>query len=158
MRTQPGVTPSDLNDDLDPPLCGIRLLGRDSARQLEIDLIGFVGLDRPNRAKEPVLLPIRTGREEQRIGRTVVRRSVTELEGPQSVDHDRLLLRVPQRTTKHEVAVWLFLICVDPAVAEVADEQVSPEAATVLGRHREAPWRVQVAMTRDADEQATRGV
>src|SRR5437879_1748200 len=90
--------------------------------------IGFVGISGSDRTEEPVLFPVRTCGEEQRVGGTVVRRPVAKLEGPQSVDCNRSLLRVSQHTLEGELAVWPLLIGVDSAVAKVADKQVAPEA------------------------------
>src|SRR5438309_11335817 len=95
--------------------------------------IRFVGISGSNRSEEPVLFPVRTCREEQGVRGTVVRRPVAKLEGPQSVDRNRCLLRVPQHTPEREVAVGPLLISVDSTVAKVAHEQVAPKAPEILG-------------------------
>src|SRR5438309_9484906 len=119
--------------------------------------IRFVGISSSDRTEEPILLPVRTCGEEQRVRGTVVRRPVAKLEGPQSIDRDRSLLQVPQHTLEREVAVWPLLVGVDSAVAKVADKQVAPEAPEVLGCHRETPRCIQRPVTCDARERMTRG-
>src|SRR5438309_4091123 len=109
--------------------------------------IRFVGISSSDRTEEPVLFPVRTCGEEQGVRGTVVRRPVAKLEGPQSIDRDRSLLRVPQHTLEREVAVWPLLVGVDPTVAKVAHKQVSPETPEVLGCHRETPRCIQRPVT-----------
>src|SRR5438132_10623234 len=120
--------------------------------------IGFDGISSSDRTEEPVLFPVRTCGEEQGVRGTVVRRPVAKLEGPQSIDRDRSLLRVPQHTLEREVAVWPLLVGVDPTVAKVAHKQVSSKAPEVLGCHRETPRCIQGPMTCGGREQVTRGV
>src|SRR5438132_5146535 len=120
--------------------------------------IRFVGISGSNRSEEPVLFPVRTCREEQGVRGTVVLRPVAKLEGPQSVDRNRCLLRVPQHTPEREVAVGPLLISVDSTVAKVAHEQISPEAPEVFGCHRETPRCIQGPVTCDARQQMTCGV
>src|SRR6266480_7760027 len=88
--------------------------------------IRFVGISGSDRTEEPVLFPVRTCGEEQGVRGTVVRRPMAKLEGPQSVDCNRSLLRVSQHTPEGEVPVGPLLVGVDSAVAKVAHEQVSP--------------------------------
>src|SRR5207253_11118547 len=92
-----------------------------------------------DRAQEPVGFVVRAGCEEQGVGRTVVRRSVAELQGPEAVDRKRLPARVSQFSTALESSVRHFLIGVDLAVAEVTDEQIAAESTEVRGCEREPP-------------------
>src|SRR5436853_1362851 len=87
----------------------------------------------------------------------VVVRSLTELERPQAVDGQNLAFARPELADELERPVQLRLERADLPVAEVPDEQVAAEAAEAGRRHRKAPWRVQLAVRRDAGEQcATR--
>src|SRR6266536_2994911 len=60
---------------------------------------------------------------------------------------------VPQLTAEPELPVGLRLERVDLAVAEVADEEISAEAAEVCRREREPPRRVQQAVLSHAGDQ-----
>src|SRR6266516_5722739 len=107
----------------------------------------------PDRPEEPVALVVGAGGEEERVGRPVVGRSLTELERPQAVDGEHLPFARPELTDELERPVQLRLERADLPVAEVPDEQVAAEAAEAGRRHRKAPWRVQLAVRRDPGEQ-----
>ena len=105
--------------------------------------------------KRPGLL-VRAGGEEQRVGRPVVREAaLAELERPQAVDQDRLVIGTPERTDTLVAPVRLRLVGVDLAVAEVADEEIAAEGAEVRRSPSQAPRRVQLATGRDAPEKVS---
>ena len=74
-------------------------------------------------AEEAVRLVVCAGGEEQRARRPVVGRAVAELERPEAVDHECVVVG-PELTVGDELPV-LELVGVDLPVAEVADEQVA---------------------------------
>src|SRR5262249_42631204 len=83
-------------------------------------------------AKETVVFIARAGREEEG-GRGPGSRSVAERERPQTVDRNRFTVRRAERPQARGVATFIVglacvdLECVDPAVAEVADQQATAE-------------------------------
>jgi len=109
-------------------------------------------LGRIDRAEEAVGLVVRSSREEE--PRTRTRSSVvSELEGPQTVDRERLVaVTTAELAPVSEVPVLLLFVGVDLTVAEVPDEQVAAEAAEARGSHGDTPWGVQLAVLRDARE------
>src|SRR5205807_5725082 len=119
-------------------------------------LVASVLLRGSDRSEETVHLVVRAGGEEERVRWSIRRRSEPELQRPEAVDRDLLPVRPPQLSAELE-AVRLLLVVVlapavlaavlgrlpvllalvlvlqrehvDPAVAEVADEQIAAEAA-----------------------------
>src|SRR5436190_18540780 len=106
-----------------------------------------------DRAEEPVRLVVRAGGEEEGV-RVAVRAGVAELECPEAVDRELAPVRIPERAAVLEDPGADLGVGVDPAVAEVADEQVAAEAAERGRRPREAPRRIQLAVLRDPLEGA----
>src|SRR4051812_29889141 len=92
------------------------------------------GGDRP---VEPVRLVARPGEEVERRGRPGGR-VVAERDPPQPRDGDRRAVRETQLALVDPTAVALG-VGADPAVSEVADEQVAPEDRETGGGEREAP-------------------
>src|SRR5215218_5562402 len=110
---------------------------------------GVVGDDLPERTRGFV---VRSRREEELVVQPVVRRVAAEGDRPQAVDGDPLAGAVP------ELAVVVPLLAVpairvDPAVAEVADEEIVAEPAEVGWRPGEPPRRVQPTVGRDPPEE-----
>jgi hypothetical protein len=105
-------------------------------------------LRRGDRPEQAVRLLVRAGREEQRVGRAGVG-AVAEADAPQPVDLDRPVVGA----LHHPVllpAVLALAERVDPAVPEIADEEVAAELAESRRCHREAPRGVQLALRGDA--------
>src|SRR6266566_4757979 len=105
------------------------------------------------RSEQPVGLVVQAGGEEQRVrARTRCRRG--KAQSPESVDRDR----AAAGTT--ELALELAahrVVGVDPAVAEVADEDVAAEGAEGRGRERHRPGRVELASADETLEQIAVG-
>src|SRR5436190_10567698 len=111
-----------------------------------------------DRTEESVRLVVWTGREEERVGRPVVGRPVSELQSPEAVDRDRLRVAVPQLAAVLELSIRPFLVCVYPPVAEVSHEEIAAEASEIRGSERESPRCVELAVLRDPHEQRAGGV
>src|SRR3954453_5459899 len=84
---------------------------------------GVVGDDRPER---PGFLVVRPGREEELIVCAVVGRVPAERDRPQAIDGEPLTGAVPQLTVLVPLGA-VPPVRGDPAVAEVANEQVVAE-------------------------------
>src|SRR5581483_4475105 len=110
------------------------------------------GADRPEQA---VALVVRARGEEERVGRAVLAMAEPELERPEAVDLDRLSVRLAEHPFARERPVRLRRVGDDPAVAEVADEQVAAEPAEVDRRERQAPGSVQEVVAADAHQKPT---
>src|SRR2546425_3784637 len=82
---------------------------------------------------------------------------VPEADTPEPVDSERLAVLPAKLALVLELAVLLRLEDVDPAVAEVADEQVTARLAEVGRGHGETPRRIQLPVLRHACEQRTTG-
>ena len=91
--------------------------------------------------------------EEERVRRPVVRGSVAELQRPQSVDHQSPAGSGAQLPGRCERAAGPPPESVDPAVAEVADQQVAAEATEGARCTSDAPGRIQLAAASDPGEQ-----
>src|SRR2546427_7480136 len=111
-----------------------------------------------NCAEESVRLAVRTGREEQRVDRTVVHRPMPELQRPEPVDDELASVGRPKRSDELERPVGQLLVRVHVAVSEVAHEQVAAEPSETRGGEREAPRCIQLPALRYADEQIPIGV
>src|SRR5206468_941102 len=73
----------------------------------EVDVCVLAGRDLP---EEAVLLVVGAGSEEQRVAKAVhVFNALAELERPQAVDHDRLVVRASQRSDALVAPVGLWL-------------------------------------------------
>src|SRR5437588_11640807 len=108
--------------------------------------------------EEPVRLVVRSSREEERVGWSVVGRAVAELQCPEPVDDQRLTVRCAQLPAVLEVPVRQLRIRIDVAVAEVANQQIAAEAAEVGGRQRHAPGCVELAVLGHPAHQCPRRV
>ena len=101
-------------------------------------------------------LLVRAGREEQRV-RRAGGGAVAEADAPQPVDLDR-----PVVGALHDAvllpAVLAIAERVDPAVPEVADQQVTAELAEVRRSYGQAPRRVELAGRRDPLDEVAAGV
>src|SRR5882762_11664076 len=91
-------------------------------------------------------------REIERIGTR--RFPAAEGQGPQSVDHQWLAIGAFQFIDETAVLVKY----VDPAVAEVADEDVAAESAEGIRRTRDAPRRIERPATDQAPQQMAVGI
>src|SRR5262249_27712539 len=105
-----------------------------------------------NLAEQPVHLVVRAGGEVE-IVRVTRPRAVPEADAPEAVDRDRLAVRSLELAFELPLPVRLRLEGGDPAVAEVADEEVAARLAEVVRRHRQPPRRVQMPVLRDARDQ-----
>src|SRR4030095_16278211 len=99
-------------------------------------------------AEQAVRLVVGAGGEEQRVGRAGVA-TVAEADAPQAVDFDRLMVGALHNAVLFP-AVLALVERVDPAVAEVADQQIAAELAEVRRRHGKAPRGIQLALRGDA--------
>src|SRR4030095_6500099 len=99
-------------------------------------------------AEQAVRLVVGAGGEEQRVGRAGVA-TVAEADAPQAVDFDRLMVSALHNAVLFP-AVLALVERVDPAVAEVADQQIAAELAEVRRRHGKAPRGIQPAPRGDA--------
>jgi acyl-CoA synthetase (AMP-forming)/AMP-acid ligase II len=107
-------------------------------------------LRRVEDADQAVVVPVRAGAEYHR--RRSAERRVTDLQPPQAVDRDRPAVRGGEPA---EVPPGHRVEHVDPAVSEVAHEQVTAERPEPGGRDRQPPRLVQRAAAGDpADELA----
>src|SRR6516165_12603426 len=109
-------------------------------------------LRRGDRTEKTVGLAVGTGCEIKRVGARF--RATAEGQGPQTVDGDPLAVRVPELAQEIPVGVEH----VDPAVTEIADEDVAAEPAKGLGCPCDAPGRVQSTARGEAPEQMAFGV
>src|SRR5437762_4356559 len=98
-----------------------------------------------NQAEEAVGLVVDPGAEEQRL--SVARYAVSEPQTPQPVDLDRVAVRPVQLA---QPVAGPDVVGVDPAVAEVADEEGVAEPAESGRRLHEAPRRVERSPAHDA--------
>src|SRR5260370_17566000 len=93
-------------------------------------------------AEQTVLLVVRAGGEIKRVGPAPIA-AVANLEGPQSVDDDRLgigVAHLAQRLPAHKIEG------VDIAVAEISDPQRAPQVTEISRRDCHTPRRVELAM------------
>src|SRR2546421_10389673 len=111
-----------------------------------------------DRAEEPIRFFVRAGREEERVGRAVIRGPVAELQCPQAIDRDRLPVCGTQLAAMLESPVRQLRVGVDLPIAEIAHEEIAAESPEVRRSERESPGGVQLAMLRDAGEQYAGGV
>src|SRR6266545_2276510 len=95
-------------------------------------------------AEVAVLLVVRPRGEIESVGRAGAG-AVAEANAPQPVD-DEVSVVAAQAATVTPFAFLVFAVGVDPAIAEVADEQTAPESAEVRRRHCDAPRGVQLTM------------
>src|SRR5438105_3667419 len=86
-------------------------------------------------------LVVWTGREEQGIGRTG-HETIAKLDAPQAIDHDGTVRGIPQRPDEMP---GIQVICIDAAVAKIANQQVIAELAKVRRRQGQAPGGVELA-------------
>src|ERR1700733_8982620 len=86
-------------------------------------------------------------REEQRIGFRLA--AAAQSQGPQSVNHQCLAIGAVQLIDEMPLPVEY----VDPAVAEVADEDVAAESAEGIRGTRDAPRRIERPTTDEAPQQ-----
>src|SRR2546428_1563086 len=104
--------------------------------------------------KQAVLLVLNPGREEERVERPGPT-AIAEVQGPEPADHDRLLVRRPQRALEFPI---LGVVGVDAAVAEVADQEGAAELTELLGSQRQPPGRVESASRGEPLQKVALGV
>src|SRR6266702_8112042 len=102
-----------------------------------------------NLAEETMCFTINTSSEEECIGGTCGC-SITELQGPQAIDHDGIAFLVSELTAKC-TSIWIERI--DVTIAEVTDQQVITELAEIIGSHGQAPGRVEFTTRNEATNQ-----
>ena len=107
------------------------------------------GRDRP---KPTVVLVVRAGCEEQRVGARFG--AAAQSQGPQLIDRQRLSVDAAQLAAK----IPGRAVGIDPAVAKIADQDIRAEAAEGKRGPRNAPGRVQRAARGKAPEQMAVGV
>src|SRR3984957_3903937 len=92
---------------------------------------------RGDRPKQTIGLVIRTGSEVERVGARF--RAAAQGQGPQAVDNNRPAVHVLEWTQEFPVGIEY----VDPAVAEIADQDVAAEPPKGGRRPCDAPWGIQ---------------
>src|SRR5262249_47758430 len=111
---------------------------------------------RGDRSEQAVGLVVRARGEVEGAGRTGTG-VVAEADPPQPVDHDGVVVAVFQVATAVP-AMLAGPVGIDPAVAEVPDEERATEAAPAVRSPGESPRRVEVATRGDpTEERAVRG-
>jgi hypothetical protein len=117
---------------------------------------GAPHLRRGDRAEQAVRFVVGPGGKEERVGRAGGS-AVAEANAPQAVDLDR-----PVVGALHDAVLFPAVLApaerVDPAVPEVADQQVTAELAEVRRCHRETPRCVELAGRRDPLDEVARRV
>src|SRR6266545_3863839 len=103
-----------------------------------------VSASRADQTDQAVCLVVDAGAEPQTVGAAGVRGAGLEI--PQPVDRDRFVRRVAELPA--EVA-GVRAEDVDPAVTEVADQQVAGEPSEARRGDGQTPWGVQRAVARD---------
>src|SRR5947208_1973912 len=106
--------------------------GRESMLELTSARPATATASEPSKADPAVALVGGPRREEQRVRRSR-NASGPELERPEPVDRDGHAARAAKDAGVLEAAVRSRCVRVDPAVAEVADEQIAAEAAEIGG-------------------------
>src|SRR6202011_431765 len=96
-----------------------------------------------------ISLLVDSGGEEQGSGGSRLV-AIAEGDAPKPVDDDRLFGLVAQGAFE---LTRVDVVGVDPAVAEVADEEISPEVTEAFRREGEAPRRVECAAADQALEE-----
>src|SRR5262245_40505875 len=109
---------------------------------------------RLDRAEQAVLFVVDSGREQQ--GRRVAGYAVAEAQRPQPIDLDRVTVLVPEAPDEFATS---WLVGIDTAVTEVADQQGAAEAAEPCRREHETPRSVKLApLDQVANQVAARAV
>ena len=80
------------------------------------------------------------GREEQRGDRAVVRRPLAELERPEAIDGQDLVVALPKLADELISAIRLWREGADLPVAEIADQEVAAEDAKTRRSQRDPSW------------------
>src|SRR5437899_12368189 len=84
------------------------------------------------------------------------RRAVTERDGPEAVDRERLAAGAVKLATLLRLAVTLGLLevgRVDVAIANVSDAQIAPELPQVGRGNGQRPWRIDPSSRAPATDQ-----
>src|SRR5436190_2016691 len=102
-----------------------------------------------DRPEEPMGLVVGSGREEQRARRSRAG-AVAEADPPKAVDRDRPMVDALDHAVCLPAFVRAPFECVNPAVAEIADEEVAAELAEGRGSLGQTPRSVEIAERGDA--------
>src|SRR5438094_587091 len=87
-------------------------------------------------AEESMLLVVYTRREEEHV-RAAGPRVIPKLEPPETIDGDWIVGEIGE-LSKERACRWIKGI--DPAIAEVAHQDVVAETTEVIGSKRDSPW------------------
>src|SRR6266849_1510431 len=107
---------------------------------------------RGDRAEQAVALAVGAGGEKERVGARGA--AAAQRQGPQAVDRQRLAVAAVELVDE----VPALVEGVDPAVAEIADQDVAAEAAEGEGGARHGPGRIEVPVAGEAPQQVAVGV